>query len=191
MPLSEEDALYFINQPKRLQLPHQWEVKEPRDSRTSRDREERPRTPGHYELLAPVTIGGAQPRGLRFRATFYPHRQDRGKFQLECSHVPSRGKTVHALYRFEWHPVQPHSNHLNHPNPELRGLMFEEGETHEHLCLDHLRSDGFVKNGDVHAARKVLIDPADFRDALTYVCVRINIENGEDIKLPKFQGSLF
>jgi hypothetical protein len=90
----------------------------------------------------------------------------------------------------EWHPQSAHTNAFNCADPELSGIFFPYGETHEHFCLDHLDGRGVVKAHDVHAARRILVDPADFNDALTYVCARIRIENGGDIPPSLAQGEL-
>jgi hypothetical protein len=143
-----------------------------------------------YDLLSDVTIDDGQPRGLRFRVSVFPSRVNSATFQLECAYEPPRGKTTLPLYRFEWNPISGHQNAFDVPDDGLAGRTFYPGETHEHSCLDHVSGSGFVKSGGVHCARPILLDAANFHDALTYVCVRIHLIGVAQIGNPEEQWQL-
>jgi hypothetical protein len=141
-------------------------------------------------LLADVTIEGAQPQGLRFRASVFSQRPNSATFQLECAYDPPQGKTVLPLYRFEWNPVSGHVNKIDVRDGSLRGRIFAPGETHEHSCLDHATDSGMIGSRGVHCARPILINARSFHDALTYVCARIHINGASGIEIPQTQWQL-
>jgi hypothetical protein len=104
--------------------------------------------------------------------------------------LPPQAKQHHVLYRMEWNPTGNHSNALDCADPDLSGLWFGPGDSHEHSCLDHLTDGGVVRANDVHCARPLVVEPTNFKDALTYVCARINVENGGVIPQAVAQGEL-
>lgn len=191
MPLSADDARHLIESRKVLTGPFRWMPRWREESdRKKMDKQERPLTPLRLDLVSALAIDGVQPRGLRLRASVFPRRTNAAMFQLECAMVPPQGNRRHELYRMEWNPIRGHTNALDCADPDIAGMYFGPGDTHEHSCLDHLSGKGFVRVNDVHAARPIFPDPADFKDALTYVCARICIENGGDIRPPVAQGEL-
>jgi hypothetical protein len=81
---------------------------------------------------------------------------------------------------------------LNGPDglTELRGLLIEEGVTHEHICLLDADDKGEIRSGNLANARIVTPDPGGFEEALTYVCAKLSIMNQDDIPPAPSQGRL-
>jgi hypothetical protein len=102
-------------------------------------------------------------------------------------------KTCFPLYRLEWSAISGHGNAVGEEVPEeLRGLIFEPGDSHEHSCIDHVSSDRqIIRKGGVHAARKIEPDFDSYDDALRYVCDTLKIENREAIPASGIQWPLF
>ena len=191
MPLTAEDAQYLLESAKTLTGSFRWRaVRKEEPQKKTKAQKDRLATPDRFDLLSQIAIGKTQPRNLRFRASVFPKKPDVATFQLECAMVPPKGKRVHVLYRIEWHPFSGHTNGFDLADENLAGRFFADGETHEHICLDHVDGQGIVKSRDVHAARPLPLDPHDFNEALTYVCARLNIVNGNEILPPEAQGEL-
>ena len=84
-----------------------------------------------------------------------------------------------------------HMNGMYGPS-ELRGVFFDAGVTHEHVCLFHTKAgDDQIQSGGVQTARKIDPDFESFEQTLKYVCDTLNFENWADIPPPKDQGDLF
>ncbi|WP_147307902.1 hypothetical protein [Fulvimarina endophytica] len=191
MSLTAEDARYYLESAKTLTGPFRWNaVRKEEPQKRTEIQKERPATAGRLDLLSQLAIGKAQPRNIRLRVSVFPRKPNVATFQLECAMVPPRGNRIHVLYRLEWHPFSGHSNRFDLADGNLAGRYFENGETHEHICLDHVDDNGVVRAGDVHAARPLAVDPRDFNEALAYVCARLSITNCSEILPPEAQGEL-
>jgi hypothetical protein len=124
-----------------------------------------------------------------FRASKFRDNHDTGTFQLDMeqpdvkSHLP--------LYRLDWRPFRTHLNGPDGPE-ELRGLLIQEGVTHEHTCLFHADDKGeFIRPGGPLPTAKILTpDHGSFQEALTYVCATLSIVNQDDIPPASAQGRM-
>jgi hypothetical protein len=164
MALGFEEARSYLEADKFLVGHDGWRAKQNRDDRY----------PIHF-LERRVRIDHAMPRGLRFRISVFPTFPDTATFQCE---EPGRRSCL-TLYRLEWRPISGHANGMGPPTPpDLRGLSFLPGETHEHVCVDNVThvEKRIIKPG-VHAARRVEPDFASYDDALAYVCGKLRIAN--------------
>lgn len=169
MPIGE--AREYLFSEKHLLPSRSWEEKKNRDGKT----------PALFHESR-VRLGATMPRGLKFRITIFPKFPDTATFQLDCDQAPSLRTRWH-LYRLDWGPISPHANPMHRWVPdELRGTTFACGETHDHICLDHLYADGAtLRSPGVHAARRVTCDLSSYDAALAYVCDKLKIINGRDI----------
>ena len=98
-------------------------------------------------------------------------------------------RTHLPLYRLDWRPFRPHLNGPDGPE-ELRGVLFQEGVTHEHICLLDADEKGEIRSDRNLIAKIVTPDPASFQEALTYVCATLSIVNQNDIPPAPSQGRL-
>jgi hypothetical protein len=187
MELSYADAVTYMTAPKQLIAPadrpfgpDDWAVKKNNAGRQAA---------AFFE--ARVGLRQAMPRGLKFRISIFPAHPETATFQLELD-LPNT-KTCLPLYRLEWGALSGHGNLMDQQFPEeLRGLVFEPGETHAHSCLDHLTPERLaVRKGGVHAARKIESPILSYEGALRYACGTLNIENPEVVPPPGVQWTLF
>ena len=65
-------------------------------------------------------------------------------FQLDMERPGVRAHL--PLYRLDWRPFRAHLNGPDGPE-ELRGLLFKEGVTHEHICLFDADDKGEIRSG--------------------------------------------
>lgn len=98
-------------------------------------------------------------------------------------------RTHLPLYRLDWRPFRPHLNGPDGPE-ELRGVLFQEGVTHEHICLLDADEKGEIRSDRNLIAKIVTPDPASFQEALTYVYATLSIVNQNDIPPAPSQGRL-
>ncbi len=177
MEISELDAQALLTAPKTLVQGRGWIRKE---NRTGRD------AVSYYE--ARIMVETSLPQGLRFRVSFFPTGSDNATFQMEIQPEATRG--VLWLYRLDWRPKTGHLNGFQGP-PELQGLIFAPGETHEHICTDHIAPiERRILKPGVCAARKIHVDFTDYISALNYVCDKLNIINREEIPPRNTQAEL-
>lgn len=143
----------------------------------------------HRSYEQQIALRESIPRGVYFRALVYPFPKESATFQLECD-LP-RTRTRLTLYRLELKPLKPHVNKLYGPE-NINGVLIGAGITHEHLFYDSVTDARHLRVGQAacEQARVVHDPPQDFTTALTYVCSRINILNGEEVPLPEDQGIL-
>ncbi|AMJ59072.1 hypothetical protein AXW83_01060 [Bosea sp. PAMC 26642] len=170
MALELDEAVFYLDSDKELAAGAGWQPKKNRA--------------GSYPVMffeRRLRIAQAMPRGLKFRISVFPTFPDVATFQLECDQ-PGQ-KTCLVLYRLEWHPISGHSNGLGLPTPpEIQGLVFLPGDTHEHTCRDHVTAvERRVLEPGVHAARRIEPDFQTYDAALSYVCGRIRLINPEAI----------
>jgi len=179
MHLGLDEAISYLQADKLLVEGGGWQPKENRD--------------GRYPITlyeSRIRIDQAMPRGLKFRISVFPSFPNSATFQLDCDQPGQR--TCITLYRMEWRPISSHTNNWGPPTPlEIRGLRFLPGETHEHICTDNVTmvEQRIIRPG-VHAARKVVPEPASYEDALAYVCDKLRIVNARDVPSSNAQWSL-
>ncbi|MGX5734536.1 hypothetical protein [Bosea thiooxidans] len=179
MSLGLTEARAYLEADKELTSPAPWRPKNNRD--------------GRYPITffeCRVKIGQSMPRGLNFRISVFPTFPDVATFQFECDQPASR--TCLTLYRMEWRPISGHGNGLqDHIPPDLRGLIFQPGETHEHICTDNVGiGDQQILKPGVHAARRIQPDFRTYNDALDYVCAKLRIRNPDAIPPSNAQWQL-
>lgn len=126
------------------------------------------------------------PRGLWFRITLWPKYPKTMTFQMDLEIPKLEGHLV--LYRLE---VDPDSVHANKKNCSGGATFFNVGETHEHSYIHDLGNvlETVDKKGSPCAVR-IERDFVDFTEALTFVCGRLNIQNGGDLPKPVAQLKL-
>jgi hypothetical protein len=124
MQLSLAEAKHILEAKKELFNPHPWS---PVNNRAGS-------TPLYFN--ARVRLDGGAYRGLWFRASTFAHNLGTGTFQLSIEQPGVRSQL--QLYRLDWRPFRSHLNGPDGPQ-ELRGLLFKEGVTHEHLPLRRRR----------------------------------------------------
>jgi hypothetical protein len=176
MPIPFQEADLIFRSEKRLVPPCRWEPIENREKKEEKRR-----------LETRIEMGGGIRRGIWFRAMLFPRYLNTACFQLECQ-MPDRRQRV-TLYRFEWNPIQAHTNKMYGP-PEVNGLYIGPGQTHEHSFYDGLKDDGELRSQPDEQAREVRDRMPDFGSGLAYVCSRINVMNGDAVPLPGDQGFL-
>ena len=142
-----------------------------------------------YNFEARVRASSSLPRGVWFRIVVRNVFRMTATFQLDCddlgnqSHIP--------VYRLDWRPLRAHTNGNLGP-PELHGLFFDKGVTHEHFCFDHVApGEQRLRSGGVQSARRIDRDIADFRSALSHACDTINLDHRGEIPEPNAQGLMF
>ena len=178
MPIPFDLADYIFKCSKKLQAPLVWE----KVQSNNRHRETRNR------LECRVSVHGSIPRGVWFRITVYPRSFSSMTFQLECDH-PSKPKLHIPLYRLEMSPARAHTNKL-YGGDDISGLFLAAGETHEHLFYDSLTKNNELRVVSCQQARSISCPPHDFTTGLSYVCSKLNMENGEEVPPPQDQGIL-
>jgi hypothetical protein len=176
MTIAIEEANFYLFSEKTIIDPRPWELKKSRDG-----------VDAILEFVSRVKVGDSMPRGLWLRITILPNYGDVVTFQLELEKPGERTRMV--LYRLELNPISGHQNGGDERCPaELRHLIFQPGQTHDHCCLDFvsLESSTLVVLG-VRAAR--LIDPnfANYSNAFTFVCDKLKIVNGLDVPAQNVQ----
>ena len=180
MTISVTEAVFLLRSRKRLTDLHAWDRKGNRDNR-------------HPLLIfrSRVSIETTLPQGLWFRIIVNPQFPDTATFQLDIEKPRERSHL--ELYRLDWRPPTGHSNGMGQDCPEdLRGLVFAAGETHEHICTDNLaNAEGRLRASGMKDARKIEPDFGNYDEALSYVCDRLLVENGNDIPPTNAQTELF
>jgi hypothetical protein len=134
-----------------------------------------------------VRIDGGVPRGVFFRITVFPRSLCRATFQLECDTPDNRTHT--PLYRLDLNPVNAHTNKL-YGDDEINGRFFPPDMSHEHFFRDSITQDGRLRARTDEQARAVVKPIPDFATALSLVCTRIFLRNGDEIPNPGDQGML-
>ncbi|MDG4892728.1 hypothetical protein P9272_03915 [Mesorhizobium sp. WSM4976] len=178
MWLGVDEAKFLIESEKTLVEIGPWKRAENRETRSER-----------HIFETRVAVAGTIPRGVWFRITFQPSDIDSATFQLDCDKPV--GRTKHTLYRLDWRPTRAHTNGYHGP-AEFHGLHFVMGQTHDHICLDHvIESEGRIRSGDVQCARPINPDFENFDEALAFACAKLNIVNRDNIPPRSAQGSLF
>ena len=175
MKLALAEAKRILEAKKELYDPHPWG---PVNNRTGS-------TP--LSFSARVRLDGGAYRGLWFRASTFTDNPDTGMFQLDMERPGVRAHL--PLYRLDWRPFRAHLNGPDGPE-ELRGLLFKEGVTHEHICLFDADDKGEIRSGNLETAKIVTPDPGGFQEALTYVCATLSIMNQDDIPPASSQGRM-
>ncbi|MEP3180385.1 MAG: hypothetical protein ABJO45_12620 [Lentilitoribacter sp.] len=137
-----------------------------------------------------IKLEGTIPRGVWFRITIFPGSLIRSVFQLECD-IPN-SRTHVPLYRLELDPLTAHTNKL-YGDDEVNGVFIDAGVTHEHIFYDSLKPGNILRkpNRCDEQARIVKDPPSDFAHALSYVAVKIELQNADQIPHPNAQGLLF
>jgi hypothetical protein len=177
MTISVDDARFFLFSEKRLLDIKGWAVKRTRDQRDEL-----------LEFLSRVSIESALPRGLWFRACIITRFQDSASIQLKIEKPGERTRL--PLYRLDWRPPSRHGNGMSGPQ-DIRGLVFDPGQTHEHICLDNADEfNGIVLSRGVQSARKIDPDFENYSEAFTYVCDKLRFLNGPSVPPPDAQWSL-
>lgn len=178
MTLDIGDAKRILRANKVLMDIHPWVSKPTRDGKCIQ-----------YSFESRIRADSSMPRGLWFRITVFPRYPDTTTFQMECDIPNSRSHM--PLYRLDYRPIHTHSNSDDWGPMRLRGLFFEFGETHEHICLYHaIPKLKRLRSGGVHTARRIKPDFLDFDSALEHVCSVLNIQNGGMIPDRNAQGEL-
>ncbi len=140
-----------------------------------------------FSFRARALLDGGAVRGLWFRAEKFLDKPGTGTFQLSMERLDVKAHL--PLYRLDWRPFRSHLNGPDGPE-ELRGVLFEEGVTHEHFCLFNADDKGDIWSDRMPTAKIVTPDPASFQEALTYVCATLSILNQNDIPPAPSQGRL-
>ena len=168
MELSRADAAIYMTEPKWLISDGDW-VDKP-------NREHRYKIAFHQSR---VRLNQEMPRGMRFRISVFSHSPNSATFQLELDRPDTKRCLV--LYRLELCAISGHGNLFDAAVPEeIRGLIFQAGDTHEHSCLDHATADGtMIRSGGVHAARSVATTLHTYDDAFRHACGTLRIQNPE------------
>lgn len=142
-----------------------------------------------YSFEARVKAASVLPRGVWFRIVVRNVSRMTATFQLDCDDI---GNQSHIpLYRLDWRPLRPHTNGDLGP-PELHGLFFDSGVTHEHFCFDHVSpGQEMLRAEGVQSARRPRKDFDEFHAALSHVCDTLKLANCGDIPEPNVQGLMF
>jgi len=181
MALTLNEALQMLKEPK-------WLVVDGVKWSSHTDRAEKAKANYIWKLKARSRTVASMPRGLWFRAETWVDYPSKAVFQLECDFPNTRSHIV--LYRLEMEPFGTHLNTGWGP-PELCGMFFDVGVTHEHSFLHYAEMpNGPLTPGADPMATITLNPPTNFDSAVVHVCGILNIQNGSQIPPVPLQRQL-